>query len=251
MKKLLVFILLLFSILGCNKVVQPELPKYKEVTFSIKGIVGSMPTKATSTEITNALSSIVPPTNITLTLKSKTISSRVVKVTVGVSQAIPLDTYTVIGEYIPEDNYQAIYKGRLYTAPTYTVNTEVTIVENEENYSVTANYNCLALVFDIASSSSIQILKAGDGTYEEFKDRLAIVNNLGIGYIYTWTNWTPLIIKVYPIDEANFEAVTYKLNIEQSNYSQWCGKYYYYPVNPAQTSNGGITVVFPTWSNGI
>lgn len=251
MKKTLQILLFTLVLASCQKVAVPDTPQCQEVVFSINGIVGSMPTKVTSSEISEALTSIVPPTNIELTLKSKTIAARVVKVTVGIPQSIPLDTYTVTGEYAPETDCYAIYKGRLYNAPTYKVNTEVTIQEGKSDYSVLASYTCLALVFDLDASSSVQILKAGDGTYEEYKDRLTVVGSLGIGYIYTWTSWTPLIIRVYPIDEANYEATTYKINLDQDTYAQYCGKYYYYPVNAAKTASGGLTVSFPNWTNGL
>jgi hypothetical protein len=139
------------TLAACSQMQMPSAER--EITLSLSGVrTGQMLTKGPLDVLAQTLPTKMP----TLTLQSKTVPERRYTMTPGVPAPVALDSYTVTGTYLPNEEGK-VFGGSAYATPPFSVNAEITVTEDVSEYSVGAAYDCFALVLDESTTEKYRI----------------------------------------------------------------------------------------------
>lgn len=218
----------------------------REITLSLSGVrTGQMLTKGPLDVLAQTLPKKMP----TLTLQSKTVPERRYTMTPGVPAPVALDSYTVTGTYLPNEEGK-VFGGSAYATPPFSVNAEITVTEDVSEYSVGAAYDCFALVLDESTTEKYRIR----GYAGAMMDLAWVYGSDGYKVVYLKGEWShpALSLKALPADPANYEAASYDLvsDPSASGVLVKCGNWYAFGPNGVQTSEGGIEIGMPGWEAG-
>ena len=218
----------------------------REITLALSGVrAGQMLTKGPL----DVLAQTAPAKMPTLTLQSKTVPERRYTLIPGVPAPVALDSYTVTGAYLPNEEGK-VFGGSAYATPPFSVNAEITVTEDVGEYSVAASYDCFALVLDESTTEKYRIR----GYAGAMMDLAWVYGSDGYKVVYLKGEWThpALTVTALPADPANYEAASYDLvsDPSASGVLVKCGNWYSFGPNGVQTSEGGIEIGMPGWEAG-
>lgn len=218
----------------------------REITLSLSGVrTGQMPTKGPL----DVLAQTSPTSLPSLTLQSKTVPERRYTITPGVPASVALDSYTVTGTYLPNEEGK-VFGGAAYATPPFSVSAEITVTEDVSEYSVGAAYDCFALVLDESTTERYRIR----GYAGSMVDLAWMGGKDGFKVVYIKGEWSfpALSLKALPADPVNYEAASYDLVSDPfaSGVLVKCGKWYAFGPDGVQTSEGGIEIGMPGWEAG-
>lgn len=221
-------------------------PAEREILVSLSGVrSGQMLTKGPL----DVLAQTAPAKLPTLTLQSKTVPERRYTMTPGVPAPVALDSYTVTGTYLPNEEGK-VFGGAAYATPPFSVSDEITVTEDVSEYSVGASYDCFALVLDESTTEKYRIR----GYAGAMMDLTWVYGSDGYKVVYLKGEWSfpALSLKALPADPANYEAASYELVSDPSATGVLVktGNWYAFGPNGVQTSEGGIEIGMPGWEAG-
>lgn len=165
MKKALLTALLGLAVLvSCNKETTTPTPTLHTFSYAMMG--NSMYTKsATSDDVLSIINSCLP-TSISMVLQGQNNGKNYV-VQTGQAQSIPSDTYSIkSGSYFGDVIGKEVSSNGASIANTPAISVSqsaVTITDDETNYTVSATYNCFALVCDKTLVESVTFTDAWSG----------------------------------------------------------------------------------------
>lgn len=232
-------ILLALALVACTKITE------QTITVCISGIeTGSM----TKVDPFSVFAATAPTSIPELTLQSNSISARRYTVSNGEAVSVPLDTYTVTGEYSPNQT-GAIQGGKVFLTPPYSVNASITVTEGKDSYTVPAAYTCFALVLDAATTEKYRT-RNPSGSYIDLNWMAG--DAVKVAYIQGQWEFPALPVIVVPKDIANYETTTFGLvtNKDYSGVFVEYGKWYCFGPKGVTTSGGNIGVEIPEWICG-
>lgn len=220
------------------------------VRFSVSGVESGAMTKTLAEDVLVALSASAPTIAPYITLTSTTNPARVYEVRTGQTYTIAVDTYSVSGTGGGSD-YAGVYlNGKVYPQSRYVVSDTVTITEGEDSYSLSASYNCFALVFDKTSVSELQVLDGGGKSYLT-PSFLGGDENYGVlFFVGNWTPGQPLRVKAVPVDSVNYEERIYTVAYGGGNVNVENGYWYLLSPSAIDVTSGGFGVTLPAWGQG-
>lgn len=237
-------LLLMFLLAACTKAE----PVTKTVTFSIGNIrSGELGTKGTPASI---LSVTAPTGTPALTVASTTNKVRTYTATPGTPVSLPCDTYHVTGRYIPTKTAD-ILRGAAYQEPRYRLDAQLTITDGQDSYAVPAQYECFAVIADLAE---IDHYTHSDPNASQVEMPYKVSDGFGVLYVYCNSAWTSSYcyrITAYPTDTAEHEARQYALitsgtgGVLVEN-----GKWYAFCAAEVDKQSGNIGTSLPEWEAG-
>ena len=247
MKRLTLILLAFLPLLACMKQTPPA--GSVDVTFNLGGVrTGSIATKGSVDAI---LTATAPPGALQLTITSTTNASRIYHANIGQAVNLPIDTYHVTGEYIPQVAV-AVWHGNAYQEPRYLVDAQLTIQEGQDSYTLEAQYNCFALVIDFAECA-----KYGHTNSKSSPEDItawAMQDGMGVLYvncIAAWTATSGYTIYAYPVDTAEKEMQAYTLVMAGAGgYPVEYGKWYCFTPAEVDKQSGSLSTSFPAWVPG-
>ena len=166
-----------------------------------------------------------------------------------------LRSYSVTGSGVG-GSISEITNGTLYSSPSWSLSSEVTVTQNSTDFSLSASYTCPAFVFDLsevdyvefANSANIVKITSFPGT-EDF------------GVVYpkngstSWISSKSLWLYVYPVDKVNGETALYKIISPSSSASSEFTQVrngYWYKFSPGKVDvvSGSLNMGFNEWQEG-
>lgn len=221
-KRILTAVLGLVALVAC---IGEEPVETVSVKFEVAGLAG---TKADS--VSGVLSETEPTGRVKLRLVGQ---GQDVEVWSGESIELPVGEYAVSGHYEPRWNTDTgIATG---VEPSYDVDCEVVVRKGVGSYSVSAAWDCWALVRNVDQVSAYEcdgmvMESAGYGKYE-------------VVYVLDAAEWT---LTVVPADEEVEERTDFAIVESEMQKGAW----YEYKAGRLW-QGGGFNVAFPAWEEGV
>lgn len=251
MKKFMILAAVLLAA-SCAKEAQTA---YQTISFRLGDVQSGEMTKVSAEAVSDAISGTTPATTPTvrLTLRSTTNSARLYAVDSDGSIRVPVDEYTVKGEYVPSIKATG-YEARYYSEPSFKVNTTVRVAEGVSEYALPVEFTCAAIVIDYSVTKSYDHAKTTSSLVA--LDCFTKVGEIGIAYVTNTADWPatqPYKIVANPVDLAGHEARTYKLT---SVVADGCvriekGKWYCFGPSEVSTESGSFRFTMPGWEAGL
>lgn len=249
MKKALFSALLGLAVLvSCNKEATPSTPSLHTLSYAMQG--GSMYTKSVEADEVLSIINARLPESVTLVLQGQT-NGKTYNVTTGQAQSIPSDTYTIKG-----GSYNGEVIGKAVSAagaaisdtPAIKVSTNaLTITDEETNYTVSADYNCFALVCDKTIVDNVTFT---DAWGSEHTIPFVTENDTMVIFAQGEFSTNPLMLKVTPKDTDTYKVTEYTIRTDGGTQKATKGKWY--KIEP--TTNGKqpklISYDLPTMTHG-
>lgn len=243
--KRIIYILAALVIAACT-----EAEPLATVRISIGGVQTGALTKTLADGVEAAIEATRPSDDITLTLTSTSVSTRVFTAKPGQSVTIPVGEYKVAGKYTPQVVGDAT-GNNIYKTPAYSVDDRITITEGGGDYSVRASYDCFALVIDYSTTAAYR-----HSQYQQMTDFafFTTVGDIGIAYIgldYLWGSINYRLVAV-PKDYTGHEDTEYRL-VAQDGFPGVKiekGKWYSFAAGEVTTASGNIRIEWPQWVEG-
>ena len=222
-------------------------PSEQTIILAIGGVQSGQITKGA----TDILSATAPSSTPTLTLVSED-GEHTYTATPGVPLSVRLGRYTITGNYIPETLKSIPPFGFAYAEPRYKVASTIEVVEGQEGYEVSGEYDCFALLIDYATTEKYRATNAS-GNWEDV-GCLTRIGEHGVAYI-----WTPgasakgaCKISAVPTDTETYEEtafdVAWKKGAEGLQLEN--GKWYLFSAGAAPRESGNIGIDLPGWEAG-
>ncbi len=248
MRKYLSLLLAALSV-ACAK----ETPREVDVVFNL-GVTSGPITRAGNDGIYSAISATLPGGPFTLSAQSTDNALRSYDITTGVPISMAVGGYDVTGAWNGRALSQ-IYRGVLYSEPTWSASKTVTISEDGAELSVPASWTCPALVFDLSEVSKVVFRGAsGEVTLTSFPG----TSEYGVVYPKPDGIWGLgdyyLTVTVYPTDEIYGEPRIYKVETSSPDLEYtYVQAGYWYLLSPGKVEvvSGSMGVVFPDWKEGV
>lgn len=222
------------------------------VRFDLVGVSCGNMTKATTSQIGAALDATAPTGVAALTLQSTTVASRSYTVEVGEYVFIPADTYTVTAEYAITP-LGTSPMGKVYAEPTYSVNTEATVLDGKEKYEVAASYTCFALVIDHGETAGYEI--GVSGSFVPF-DYYAATSGVEVRYVLPDAETIPSCatdIRIIPTNAMDYDIMQRSVRWG-GNASVDCvfetGKWYCFSPASIEKIEGQFSIRVPRFGEG-
>jgi hypothetical protein len=242
-------LLALLALVSCNTessdIERPT--KYQRITISLKQVRSGSLTKVTDAEVKSALGQVTITKPMSLRLTSKK-DGTVYAVNLNEPVDIPVGEYTVFGEYAPPLIREA-YAAFIYSEPCFYVEQDLTVTEDETQYLVDAIYLCIALVFDMTTTSKVEH-RVELRSYEE----LQLEGDLPVVFARcTMLNAsTTYHVKTYSSNPLFAEPTDFEIQwVENGNGLRvQDGCWYLLAPDAPTTVWGQIGVNFPEWQKG-
>lgn len=229
------------TLASCTPVAQE-----REITINLPGILSGPISKAAS----DVLAATAPTQLPALVLQSRSVPERRYTVTPGVPATVALDTYSVSGEYAPNEEGR-IFGASVFATPPFSVGGEITVTEGQSDYPVSAAYKCIALVLDRSVCSTYKVTGYAGAPVD-----LLTFGQGGFAVAYVRGGWTfpGLRLTAVPADPAQYESASYEL-FTDAQYANGAlvvedGKWYSFGPRGVQTTEGGINLGLPSWEDG-
>ena len=247
MRKYLSLLLAALSV-ACAK----ETPREVDVVFNL-GVTSGPITRAGNDGIYSAISATLPGGPFTLSAQSTDNALRSYSITTGVPLTMAVGGYDVTGSWTGRALSQ-IYRGVLYSEPTWSASKTVTVSEDGAELSVPASWTCPAFVFDLSEVSKVVFRgNGGEVTLTSFPG----TEDYGIVYPKPDGIWGLgdyyLTVTVYSKDEIYGEPRIYKVETSSPNIDYTdVQNGYWYLLSPGKVEvvSGSMGVVFPEWKEG-
>lgn len=249
-KKLLALLALAAAIApSCNKQDTQTPTPIVSVRFNLGGIEsGQFPTKGMADAITATLPAVL---DLTLT---NTATGVTYTTTTGTAVEIPVGTYSVTGGYTPDIVHQ-VYGATLFIshAPKVAVSEAVEVTEGVAQYTLTAQYQCVALAVPDAEVTKWQGADNNKNGYE--------IDFLREG-AYRWVFLSGeigdsryFVTTLYPADGTAYRTYHIVENTRfQINFSDCLvvtpGHWYILRASDSVMQSGSFGVTWPAWSQG-
>lgn len=250
MKKIMIIAVVLLAA-SCAKEAQTA---YQTISFRLGDVQSGEMTKVSADAVLEAISATTPSSSpdVLLTLKSTTNPARVYSVSSAGSITVPVDKYTVTGNYVTEIKATG-YQARYYSEPSFNVSSEVDVVSGVTEYVIPVTYTCAALVIDYTTTKGYEHRNASNA--DVALGCLTRVGDVGIAYFtctYEWTSRSPYRITAKPVDEAGHEAKTYSLTTVSSSDGVLIesGKWYCFGPSEVDKESGSFVFSMPGWEAG-
>lgn len=248
MKRLALFAAIL-ALCGCTR----SLPVTK-VTFEVRGVSSGSLTKSLASDVGALLDASAPTGTPTLSIRSTTNSARVYSASVGAEITLPLDTYTITGDYTPSSSIIDVVGGYAYAEPTYRISTTATIGESTSSVPLDATYTCIALIGDFSECTEYWHTRSNN-------DDVTVTGwvrsgNLGVIYIRhsdgSWDTAHPYRVTALPVDLAEHERATFNLTdaLASGCIAVENGRWYRFSPSEVETASGVLGINFPAWEQG-
>lgn len=251
-KMLCLFASVIAATVACSK--QDASPAEEvEVTFNL-GVVSGPITRAGNEGVYESISSTAPSGPFSLSAQSVENSLRSYDITTGVPLSMAVGGYDVTGAWKGRALSQ-IYRGVLYSEPTWSASKTVTISESGAELSIPAAWTCPALVFDLSEVSKVVFRGAsGEVTLTSFPG----TEDYGVVYPKPDGAWGLgdyyLTVTVYPTDEIYGEPRIYKVETSSPDLDYtYVQNGYWYLLSPGKVEvvSGSMGLMFPEWSEGV
>lgn len=251
MKKTIFALSLVLCLAGCTKEQNTAVePTACKVHFTL-GSVSSGP--ITKGEVPDLLAAHAPSGQVTISLVSLNDNSRSYSAVPGEEITIIPDTYKVTGDYIPASCFDC-FRGKFYLEPRFSINTQVTISEEETAYSLPVSWDCFALVKDKTKVAKYRvtdknITPADVTTWTEDEGDLSLVF---VTCSSAWEGDMYFQVKAFPVDETNYQPTTWNLVTKATTGAFLVKNGYWYCFNPEGTTaqNGEFSFSYPSWTEG-
>ena len=220
---------------------------YQDVELRVSGVrSGEIATRS----VADVLDATAPSGIPTLRLESVDVSTRVYSVSPGESVSVPVGRYRVSGNYTGEKVGTANGNG-LYQEPSYAVSGEIDVVPGVSQYTVSAAYDCAAILVSEESVSRVTHYYEGASDYVD----LAVFKHVGgYGVLYMRLayniNW---YVRVYPQDVVNQESRLFNLvsgKVQSGTVFVERGRWYLLSPSDVERQEGDIVIDLPDWSEG-
>lgn len=250
MNKLILSLAAALVVASCSKPVD----EFVSVRFDL-GVESGPITRVMPDGLSDAFAATQPSGPFSLKAQSTDNDLRYYSVTTGVALTMAVGGYAVTGSGVGS-SISEITNGTLYSSPTWSVSSEVTVTQNATDFSLSASYTCPAFVFDLSEVD-----------YVEFANGANIVKVISFpgtdefGVVYpkngstSWIANKPLWLYVYPVDKVNGETALYKIISPSSSAS---GEFtqvrpgYWYKFSPGKVDvvSGSLGIGFNEWMEG-
>lgn len=229
MKKALLSALMGLAVLAsCNKEATPT------STISLRTLnyqmSGSMYTKsATADDVVSLISSALPE-HLPIVLTGQT-NGRTITTATGEATNIPSDTYSVTGTFIGTQIGRNITANgaSIQSEPAFHVQKSLIITDDETEYTLSASYDCFALVCDMTLVESVSFT---NGWSEENTITPTVLNDTGIFYAYGDYDSNYLHITIVPKDTDVYRVTEYTICTSNRQDLQRAEKGKWYLVSP-------------------
>lgn len=234
---------------GCGKVAEPE------VLQRISVNVGSVQSGELGTKgVSDALALAGPTGTVQLNLIGLDVAGRQFSLAAGSEAVVPVGRYRVQGTYVGEEKGKA-NGNSIYWEPSYSVNEEIEVEAGVEQYAVSAQYECWALVLDEAEVEKYRhkVTWSSDWTDVTMK-------SAGTGYKVAyfglssveWNSAQAYWLKAVAADVNQQEDVDYRLvHVDWSGgVKVQKGKWYKFGARDVETQSGDIVIGMPEWQAG-
>lgn len=249
MKKAALFIVASAILFSCAK---PE--ELVSVRFNL-GVESGPITRAMPDGLSDALDATLPSGPFSLKAQSTDNDLRSYSVTTGVPITMAVGGYSVTGSGVGS-SISEITNGTLYSSPTWSLSSEVTVTQNTTDFSLSASYTCPAFVFDL---SEVDYVEFANGANIVKITSFPGTEDFGVVYpkngSTSWISSKSLWLYVYPVDKVNGETALYKIISPSSSAS---GDFtqvrngYWYKFSPGKVDvvSGSINMGFNEWQEG-
>ena len=245
MKRAYHLIAVLIIAASCNEITPPT----ATVCINIGGVRSGAITKSID-EVGAALAATAPSATPTLTLQSTEVALRKYTATPGESVTVPVGEYRVTASYQPAVVGDAS-GNNIYKTPSYKVDETIIVTEGADEYTVTASYDCFALVIDYDECEAYRHNQYQQMVDFAFFTKTGTVGVAYIGLEYLWGSINYRLI-VVPKDKVEHEETEYHI-VATDGYSGVkveAGKWYSFSPNGVTTTSGSIGISTPEWVRG-